>query len=33
MGEKVEFCDVGCIVKWYGIINKVVCWNGKIGQN
>ena len=22
--------DVGCIVKWYGIIDKVAFWNGKI---
>ena len=23
MGKKGEFWDVGCIVKWYGIIDKV----------
>ena len=24
MKKKIKFWDVGCIVKWYGIINKVV---------
>ena len=23
--------DVGSIVKWYGIIDKVIFWDGKIG--
>ena len=23
--------DVGCIVKWYGIIDKIAFWDGKIG--
>ena len=23
MGKKIEFWDVGCIVKWYGIIDKI----------
>ena len=31
MGKKIEFWDVGCVVKWYGIIDKVVFWNGKMG--
>ena len=31
MGKKIEFWEVECIVKWYGIIDKVVFWNGKIG--
>ena len=30
MGKKGEFWDVGCIVKWYGIIDKVAFWDGKI---
>ena len=30
MGKKIEFWDVGCIVKWYGIIDKVTFWDGKI---
>ena len=25
--------DVGCIVKWYGIIDKIAFWDGKIGQD
>ena len=25
--------DVGCIVKWYGIIDKITFWDGKIGQD
>ena len=24
--KKKEFWDVECVVKWYGIINKVVFW-------
>ena len=31
MGKKIEFWDVGCIVKWYGIIDKIAFQNGKIG--
>ena len=27
----IEFLDVSCIVKWYGIIDKVAFWDGKIG--
>ena len=27
---KIEFWDVGGIVKWYGISNKVTFWDGKI---
>ena len=27
---KIEFLDVGKIVKWYGINNKVTFWDGKI---
>ena len=27
---KIEFWDVGEIVKWYGISNKVAFWDGKI---
>ena len=27
---KIEFWDVGGIVKWYGISNKVAFWDGKI---
>ena len=27
----IEFLNVGCIVKWYGIIDKVAFWDGKIG--
>ena len=27
---KIEFLDVGRIVKWYGINNKVTFWDGKI---
>ena len=23
LGKKIEFWNVGCIVKWYGIIDKV----------
>ena len=26
---KIEFLDVGGIVKWYGISNKVAFWDGK----
>ena len=26
---KIEFFDVGGIVKWNGISNKVAFWNGK----
>ena len=26
---KIEFWDVGGIVKWYGISNKVAFWDGK----
>ena len=26
---KIEFFDVGGIVKWYGISNKVAFWDGK----
>ena len=31
MGKKVKFWDVGCVVKWYGIIDKVVFRDSKIG--
>ena len=31
MGKKIEFWEVECIVKWYGIIDKVTFWDGKIG--
>ena len=31
MGKKIEFWDVRCIVKWYGIINKVAFRDSKIG--
>ena len=24
MGKKIEFWDVGCIVKWYNIIDKLL---------
>ena len=27
--KKIEFFDVGGIVKWYGISNKVAFWDGK----
>ena len=27
----IEFWDVRCIVKWYGIIDKVTFWDDKIG--
>ena len=27
---KIEFLDVGGIVKWYDISNKVTFWSGKI---
>ena len=27
---KIEFLDVGRIIKWYGINNKVTFWDGKI---
>ena len=30
MGKKIEFWDVECILKWYGIIDKVTFWYGKI---
>ena len=29
----IEFLDVRCIVKWYGIIDKVAFWNGKIRKS
>ena len=31
LGKEIEFWDVGCIEKWYGIIDKVAFWDGKIG--
>ena len=31
MGKKIEFWDVGCIVKLYNIIDKIAFQNGKIG--
>ena len=31
MKKKIEFWDVGCVVKQYGIIDKVAFWDGKIG--
>ena len=31
--EKNKIWVVGYIIKWYGIINKVVFWNGKIRWN
>ena len=33
MGEKIEFWDVECVVKQYGIIDKVTFWNGKLRQD
>ena len=30
LGKKIEFWDAGCIIKWYGIIDKVIFWDGKI---
>ena len=30
IGKKIEFRDVGGIVKWYGIIDKIAFWDGKI---
>ena len=31
--RKIEFWDVRCIVKWYGIIDKVTFWDSKIRQD
>ena len=31
MGKKIEFWNIGCIEKWYGINDKVAFWDGKIG--
>ena len=31
MKKKIEFWVVGCVVKQYGIIDKIAFWDGKIG--
>ena len=30
MSEKIEFWDVGCVVKLFDIIDKVTFWDGKL---
>ena len=29
--KKEEFWDVDCVVKWYGITDKIAFWDNKLG--